>query len=61
MKDAKNKQPFTKKAGDAIERLGDKVSDAGAQKLGNSISRAGDKLEHSQDNKKVNTFDKTKR
>lgn len=60
MKDVKNKKPFTKKAGDAVERLGEKVSNAGAEKLGNAISRAGDKLEHSQD-KNVNRYDKTKR
>lgn len=56
MKDVK-KEPLTKKAGDKIERLGEKVSNAGAQKIGNAISRAGDKLEHSQDDKRRD-FDK---
>lgn len=56
MKDSK-KQPFTKKVGDKIDKLGEKVSNAGAQKIGNAISRAGDKLEHSQDKK----IDKNKR
>lgn len=56
MKDLK-KQPLTKKAGDKIERFGEKVSNAGAQKVGNAISRAGDKLEHSQDEKRKD-FDK---
>lgn len=51
MKDLK-KEPLTKKAGDKIERFGEKVSSTGAQKVGNAISRAGDKLEHSQDNKR---------
>lgn len=60
MKDLKNKESFTKKAGDKIERLGEKVSNAGAPKIGTAISKAGDKLEHSQDDKKP-AFDKTRR
>lgn len=56
MKDPK-KEPMSKKAGDKIERLGDKVSNAGAHKIGNAISNAGDKLEHSQDPKRKE-FDK---
>lgn len=51
------KEPLTKKAGDKLERFGEKVSKAGAQKIGNAISRAGDKLEHSQDAKRKD-FDK---
>lgn len=47
-----NKDSFVQKAGDAVERLGEKVSNAGAKKVGDAISRAGDKLEHSQDDKK---------
>jgi len=56
MKDPK-KQPLSKKAGEKIERFGEKVSNAGAQKVGNVISRAGEKLEHSQDTTRKN-FDK---
>lgn len=40
------------KTGDAIERVGQKVSEAGATKTGKAIYNAGDKLEHSRDNKK---------
>ncbi len=50
-----NKESFAHKAGDAIERLGEKVSKAGAKKLGDAITRAGDKLEHSQDDKNLDT------
>lgn len=39
------------KAGDAIERVGQKVQDAGATKAGRAIYNAGDKLEHSADRK----------
>ena len=56
MKDVK-KEPLTKKAGDKIERLGEKGSDAGAKKLGNAIYKAGDKLEHVSDKKE--SFNKT--
>ncbi len=56
MKDPK-KEPLSKKAGDKIERLGEKVSNAGAHKIGNVISNAGDKLEHSQDSERKD-FDK---
>lgn len=51
MKDLK-KEPLTKKAGDKIERLGEKISNAGAEKVGKAVYNAGNKLEHSQDNKK---------
>lgn len=47
---SKKSEPMTKKLGDKIERLGDKVSEAGAEKIGQKIHRAGDKLEHSEDN-----------
>ena len=56
MKDPK-KEPLTKKAGDKIEHLGQKISNAGAHKIGNAVSNAGDKLEHSQDPKRKD-FDK---
>lgn len=45
------KETVSHKVGDAIERVGDKVSNAGAEKIGNAIHRAGDKIEHSQDKK----------
>jgi hypothetical protein len=34
------------KAGDAIERVGEKITQAGAGKIGRLVSDAGDKLEH---------------
>jgi hypothetical protein len=46
------KESWTKKAGDKLERAGEKLSKKGAVKIGNAVSRAGDKLEHSQDTKK---------
>lgn len=51
---AKNSQKgsFTKKAGDMLERTGEKIKNAGATKLGNAVYRAGNKLEHSSDRKK---------
>lgn len=49
---AEKKESFTHKVGDAIERLGEKVSDAGAKKLGQKIYQTGNKIEHSQDAKK---------
>ncbi|MBX2993908.1 MAG: hypothetical protein KF681_03785 [Bdellovibrionaceae bacterium] len=45
------KETISHKLGDKIERVGEKISDAGAPKVGNAIRNAGDKLEHSQDNK----------
>ncbi len=52
MKHKSSKEPISKRAGDKIEKLGDKISNAGAQKIGNAVHNAGDKLEHSQDNKR---------
>lgn len=60
MKDVK-KEPLSKKAGGKIERFGEKISSAGAQKIGNAISRAGDKLEHSQDAKRKDLNKNVKR
>ena len=45
------KEGFTHKVGDGVERLGEKISHAGASKLGNAIYKAGNKIEHSRDNK----------
>jgi hypothetical protein len=46
-----DKESFTHKTGDKVERMGQKVKNAGAEKLGNAIYNAGDKLEHSRDKK----------
>jgi hypothetical protein len=43
------KEPFTRKAGDKIERMGEKVSKAGLPKTGKAIYDAGNKIEHSKD------------
>ncbi len=60
MKDFKNnKDSFTKKAGDKLERAGEKISHAGAKKIGDAVYNAGDKLEHMND--KNEKFPKTKR
>lgn len=62
MEDTKfNQNPYSKKpsndsvshkVGDSIERIGEKVIKAGAEKLGRAIYNAGDKIEHMNDNKK---------
>jgi hypothetical protein len=39
------------KVGDAIERVGQKIQDAGAGKAGRAVYNAGDKIEHSADKK----------
>ena len=54
MKDLNNKpekDSLSHKAGDALERAGEKISNAGHTKIGNAVSNAGDKLEHMNDNK----------
>lgn len=43
---------LTHKAGDIIERAGEKLKDMGAEKLGNAVYKAGNKLEHSEEKKK---------
>jgi hypothetical protein len=58
MKDLK-KESLSKKAGDKLERVGEKISHAGAQKIGEAVSKAGDKLEHMNDKK--DSFKKTTR
>ena len=45
------KETIAHKVGDKIERVGEKISNAGATRLGNAVRNAGDKLEHSQDDK----------
>lgn len=44
---------FTKKSGDSIEKLGNKVSQAGFKKTGEAIEKAGDRFEHMLDGVKV--------
>ena len=46
------------KVGDTIEKVGQKISDAGANRVGNAIYNSGDKIEHSSDNKKPLSSDK---
>ncbi|MGE3260142.1 MAG: hypothetical protein AB7K68_00025 [Bacteriovoracia bacterium] len=41
------KETLRHKAGDKIERLGEKMSNAGLPKTGKAIYNAGNKLEHS--------------
>jgi len=48
--DAKD-ESLSHKVGDSIERLGEKVIKAGAEKLGKAIYNAGDKIEHMNDGK----------
>jgi len=52
MKDLKEKETLSHKAGDKLERVGEKVSDLGAKKIGKKIYDAGNKLEHKDDIKK---------
>lgn len=60
MKDTKtSKDNFIKKAGDKIEQLGKKLTNAGHEKIGNAIYNTGDKLEHLSDKK--NGANKSKR
>lgn len=44
-------ETLVQKAGDAIERVGEKLKDLGAEKLGNAVYQAGNKLEHSEERK----------
>jgi len=46
------KESFTHKVGDKIERIGRKISNAGAEKLGDAVYKAGDKIEHMRDKKR---------
>lgn len=45
------KESFSHKVGDKIERTGEKLERAGAEKLGRAVSNAGDKIEHMKDKK----------
>lgn len=46
-----NKESLRHKAGDAIERVGEKLKEMGAEKLGSKVYNAGNKLEHSGEKK----------
>jgi hypothetical protein len=46
---SKDSESIGHKAGDAIERIGKKLKDAGAEKIGQAVYDAGNKLEHSED------------
>lgn len=51
MKHDQDNVPLSKKVGDKMERVGEKISNSGARKIGSFISRMGDKLEHSNEPK----------
>lgn len=46
-----NKESFSHKLGDKIERAGEKISNSGAKKIGDAISKTGNKIEHMNDDK----------
>lgn len=46
----KSKRGFRDRVGDAVEKVGHKISDAGAPKVGQKIHDLGDKLEKSHRN-----------
>jgi hypothetical protein len=46
-----DKKSVSHKVGDGIERAGQKISNAGAEKLGNAVYKAGNKVEHMNDKK----------
>ncbi len=41
----KDKRGFRDRVGDAVEKIGHKISDAGATKVGQKIHNLGDKIE----------------
>ena len=45
------KEGIAHKVGETIEKLGQKISSAGASKIGKAISDAGDKIEHMNEEK----------
>ncbi|GEM_PF-2774893 len=46
------KESVSHKAGDMLERAGEKIKNAGADTVGNAIYKAGNKLEHMDDKNK---------
>lgn len=51
MKPETDKTSTSHKVGDAIERVGEKVKDMGADKIGQKIYNTGNKIEHSNEKK----------
>lgn len=49
MKDITRKAGFSRKLGDAIERIGERLTRMGATRLGNKVYNAGDRIEHKDD------------
>lgn len=49
------KDSVAHKVGDSIERLGQKISNAGAPKIGKMVTDAGDKIEHMNDEEVTST------
>lgn len=45
------KESISHKAGDMLERAGEKIKNAGAESIGNAVYKAGNKLEHMNDKK----------
>ena len=45
------KETVSEKAGDMLERAGEKIKNAGADTVGNAVYKAGNKLEHMNDKK----------
>ena len=48
-KNLNNKEKFSHKVGDQIEKLGKKITDAGAQKIGKAVYNTGNSIEHMND------------
>lgn len=47
-----HKDDVAHKIGDMIERAGEKISNAGAERLGRSVYKVGNKIEHMTDKRK---------
>lgn len=52
MKKEKNEKSLANRVGNAVEKVGHKIADAGAPKLGQKIHDLGDKLEKKHTNPK---------
>ena len=48
----KKEETVKHKLGDAIERVGEKLTDMGASKIGKAVYNSGNKIEHSDDSSK---------
>ena len=53
----KKDESIKHKLGDAIERVGEKLTDMGASKIGKQVYNAGNKLEHSEESSVVKPVD----